>query len=402
MREMKTIDLFRPRMSLHAAYDQVVQTLSVDKDGRVYLGQGKKVDAFEEKLKAFLQSEQDVLTVNSCTSALDLALHLTDVIPEMAPEGTSKTVVTTPMTCTATNSPIVTRGAAILWADVDPITGLIDARSVKEAVEEGIEWSGRPPKAIMAVDWAGRLCDYGALRGAAGGIPIIQDAAHSFGAELGGMPMMKRMHGDYVCFSFQAIKTLTTGDGGALICPNTEQTERARLLRWYGLDRRGKADFRCEQMIEEVGYKYHMNDIAAGIGLVNIYDVPDTLWIHRNNAETYRTILAGHSQFLIPPQDDGSAWWLFTLLVSDRDSFIAYLKERGIAASPVHARNDTHPAFKRVALNGKKRLPGVDYFAAHEVAIPAGWWLQNEDKLRVLDAVLGWAKSAPNIAEPPY
>lgn len=326
-----------------------------------YVGQGRQVEAFEAALGALLGTSQPPLTVNSCTSALDLALHLIGV-------GPGDEVITTPVTCTATNSPIVTRGAIPAWADVDPLTGLIDPADVARKITA-------KTRAIMAVDWGGALCDYPALKQC--GLPVIQDAAHSLTAGIGG---------DYVCWSFQAIKHLTTGDGGALWCP-PEQLERARLLRWYGLDRRSKADFRCEQNIQEAGYKYHMNDIAAAIGRANIGSVTALIARHWANAAEYHRALSDLPGVQLPPWDAGSAWWLYTLLVEDRAGFIAYLADHGIAASPVHARNDTHRAFHFP--NGP--LPGVDHFAARNVAIPVGWWLSNADRQHIIERVRAWA-----------
>jgi dTDP-4-amino-4,6-dideoxygalactose transaminase len=326
-----------------------------------YIGQGEKVEAFEVALQDLLGTSEPPLTTNSCTSALDLALHLCGVGPGDA-------VITTPVTCTATNSPIVTRGATPVWADVDPLTGLIDPADVARKITPRT-------KAIMAVDWGGALCDYAALKSF--GLPVIQDAAHSLTAGLGG---------DYVAWSFQAIKHLTTGDGGALWCP-PDQLERARLLRWYGLDRRSKADFRCEQNIQEVGYKAHMNDIAAAIGLANIGGVREVIARHRHSAEVYHLRLSGLGYNIETPRwDVNSAWWLYTLLVEDRQGFIAHMADHGIAASPVHARNDTHAAFHFP--NGP--LPGVDHFASRNVAIPVGWWLTADDRRRVIEAVQSW------------
>lgn len=331
-----------------------------------YIGQGPKVEAFEAALQDLLGTPAPPLMLNSCTSAIDLALHLIGV-------GSGDEVITTPVTCTATNSPIVTRGAVPVWADVDPLTGLIDPADVARKITPRT-------KAIMAVDWGGALCDYDALR--AFGLPIIQDAAHSLTAGIGG---------DYVCWSFQAIKHLTTGDGGALWCP-PDQLERARLLRWYGLDRRSKADFRCEQNIREVGYKYQPNDIAAAIGLANIGGVRGLIEEHKNNAARYNRRFRQLPSITVPRWegwDDRSPWWLYTLLVEDRASFIAHLADHGIAASPVHARNDTHDAFHFP--NGP--LPGVDHFTSRNVAIPVGWWLTADDRRRIIEAVQSWGEA---------
>ena len=325
-----------------------------------YIGQGEQVEAFETALGDLLGTDAPPLTTNSCTSAIDLALHLIGV-------GSDDEVITTPVTCTATNSPIVTRGAVPIWADVDPETGLIDPSDVARKVTKNT-------RAIVAVDWGGSLCDYRALRSI--GLPVIQDAAHHLAPPAG----------DYACYSFQAIKFLTTGDGGALVCP-PDQVERARLLRWYGLDRRSKADFRCAQNIAEVGYKYHMNDIAASIGLANIGHMPRIVNHHRQHAAIYDTLLRGIPGVARPRWSDSSSWWLYTLLVEDRAAFIAYMAECGIAASPVHARNDRHTGFYYP--NG--RLPGVDYFASRNCAIPVGWWVARADIERIIaPAVQSW------------
>lgn len=344
------------------AIGNVGRTLARNDQGLIYIGEGKQVEAFERALQDLLSLPYAPLVTNSCTSALSLALQLIGV-------GPGDSVLSTPMTCTATNCAIVNRGARIIWADSDPLTGLIDPDDVARKI-------GRKPKAIMAVDWGGRVCDYTALK--QHGIPVIQDAAHSLLAGCGG---------DYVCWSFGAIKHLTSGDGGALL-PPMDQYQRARLLRWYGLDRRSSQDFRCAQSITEAGMKWHMNDIAASIGLANVPHARAIVDAHRANAAYYHDFLRDLEDVILPPRAPTAAWWLYTLLVEDRPDFIAYLAERAIATSPVHARNDTHPAFHFPS----GPLPGVDRFASCEVAIPVHWALTSEERQRVAQAVIDWAK----------
>jgi dTDP-4-amino-4,6-dideoxygalactose transaminase len=334
-----------------------------------YIGQGPKVEEFEKQLSAYM-SGAEVLTVNSCTSALDLALHLCGV-------GPGDHVVTTPQTCTATNTMIVNRGAHPIWADIDPSTGNIDAEDVKHRITP-------KTKAIMAVDWGGRSCDYGTLKSY--GLPVIEDAAHATGTTRGGIHVA-RSGGDYVCFSFQAIKHLTTGDGGGLIVPS-DQIGRARLLRWYGLDRRTKASFRCEQNIEECGYKYHMNDIAAAIGIGNMIDLPTIVSQHNEHARRYCDALGGIPGLRVPAYDAESSWWIYSLLVPDPRAFMARMGAQGIDTSPVHARNDTHDAFARASCVSPRPLPGVDEFTAGHVAIPVGWWLTDAELQHVITSTI--------------
>ena len=336
-----------------------------------YIGQGEKVAEFERLLNVATGGAH-WLAVNSCTSAIDLALHL-------AGARAGDIVVSTAMTCTATNSPIVNRGAKIVWADVSPRTGCIDA-------EHAVHLAGLyGASAIVAVDWAGRACDYNKLKTA--GIPVIQDAAH-----LSPYDFDPRNRGDYSCLSFQAIKFVTTGDGGALSVPD-DQYDRAKLLRWYGLDRESGKSFRCEQDITEVGYKYHMNDVAASIGIENMQTMQALS--NRGLARKYWDWLADTG--VTAPYDSRCSYWLFCILVPDRDDFISYMADRGIECSPVHARNDKHTAFVDATLwpNVCGIRDGLWYFSEHEVAIPCGSWVslqQAEYIANCVRAYFGYSK----------
>lgn len=338
-----------------------------------YVGEGPEVLAFERDLAAELGvTAPEVVTVNSCTSAITLALHL-------AGAGPGHEVITTPMTCAATNCPIVTRGARPVWADIDPRTGLISPADVARKI-------GPSTRAIIAVDWGGRSCDYAALHDVARGIPVIQDAAQRAPLRF---PAPGNSRPDYTCLSFQAIKFVTACDGGALVCSPSEGA-RARLLRWYGLDRRLSGDARVQQPIQDAGYKFHMNDLAAAIGRANL---PRARWAverHREHAASYAKELAKLARVRLPPEGSDTHFWLYTVLVDDPDDFMAHLATRGIEGSRVHMRNDRHPA-----LAGYRcPLPGVDEFAHHEVAIPVGWWLDDNDCSRVIDAVRAWSTGA--------
>jgi len=364
---MKPIDLFRPYMAVNAAA-AASRVLSYDAAGRLYCGQGALVDQFEREFAALLGvPEEKVVSTNSCTSALGIALKLAGVRP-----GQWDQVIATPMTCTATSGAIVNAGGSIVWADVDAITGCIDPDDVASKIT-------RRTKAIVGVNWAGRPCDFPDTD-----IPCIMDAAHG--------PFV-RSNADYQCYSFGPIKHLSTVDGGALVT-NCGDHERAELLRWHGLSRRTKADFRCEQPIHEAGTKAHMNDFNAAVGLANINDLAWVVKRHRENAAYYDRALAGVPGVTLPPPDPTSAYWMYALLVDDRDAFMAYMTERGIGVSRVHGRNDTHPAYTFPS----GPLPGTDYYDSHVAAVPVGWWVNDADRVRVADTVKEWAYEGRKVA----
>lgn len=340
-----------------------------------YIGQGPKVEEFEHLLQQYLHTPVAPLTVNSGTSALDLAYHMVGI-----KQGVE--VISTAQTCTATNGAIALRGARIVWADVDPFTGLIDPSDVARKIT-------KKTVAIVAVDWGGQPADYHTLRQF--GIPVIEDAAHAFGALSNGVPIARK-GGDYVMWSFQAIKHLTTGDGGALL-PPLDEIERGRLLRWFGLDRRAGESFRCAQTITELGYKYQMNDIAAAIGIENLRHMDDVVARHRANASVYSSAFRYLRHIYAPPYTQDSSWWLYTIVLptpQSRDRFTLYMMDKGIAVSPVHDRNDKHPPLSF----GYPRLRGLDQFSSRQISIPVGWWLETTERDYIIDAVAQFDKIA--------
>ena len=330
-----------------------------------YIGQGPVVEAFEAALAQRIGTP-NVLSTNSGTSAIDLALACIGV-------GPGDEVISTPMTCSATNMPIHNRGATIVWADIDSRSGLISPESIEAAITPRT-------KAIVVVDWAGERSDVEAIRRFSQ-LPILIDAAHR-----------APVHDDryapgaqvLVAYSFQAIKFLTTGDGGALLVPEAHYRD-AKLRRWFGLDRESSADFRCAQRITLDGYKYHMTDIDAAIGLANLEGLDARIARQRMVAFLYR----GQGIRLSGYPD--SHFWVAFLHVNDREGFQRFMADRDIATSLVHSRNDLHPVFA----NGRNPSPlsGLDSFDKTYIAIPCGWWLTDAEVEHISSSVLAWEKS---------
>jgi len=353
------IPLFKVRMSPEANEELG----SVLQSG--FIGQGPKVELFENALHQQLKTKTRPVTVNSCTVAIDLALHLCDVKP-------GDEVISTPQTCFASQIGAIHRGAKIRWADIDPVTGLMDPESVKKLIT-------KKTKAIIAVNWAGRICDFKALKSF--GVPVIEDAAHTWDTFL-KEPVER---GDYICYSLQAIKLLTSGDGGVLVCPTVEKENEARLLRWFGLDRTKGQSFRCTQNIAQAGYKYHMNDINATIGLCNLELANDSVLKHRKNTK-YIIGNVQNSNLFLPPWDETCSFWLFSMhVLNDKKlHFTNYLESKGISSSPVHFRNDMYDCTLQFK---EKDLPGVTSFDKTQICIPNGWWLSTEDLNHIIDTL---------------
>lgn len=213
---------------------------------------------------------------------------------------------------------------------------------------------------------------------------MIEDCAHALGARYGGKPLGS--HSPFVMFSFQAIKHMTTVDGGALAVSDPALLPKGRRLRWFGIDR---ALPRLEAEVAEVGWKYHMNDVTAQIGLVQLDHIEPVIARHRDNGRWFDRELAGIPG-IEPARWDAKAepsYWFYTLFADDRDGLMRRLNERGIAASLIHRRNDEHPLFAAA----RHALPGLDAFHARVLHIPCGWWVDDEDRERIAATIReGW------------
>ena len=338
-----------------------------------YIGEGKKVAEFENQLGELLDNE-NVLAVNSGTSALMLALMVAGI-------GNGDFVVSTPMTCLATNEAILATGAEIVWADVDPKTGLIDPVSIEDVLNHNAI------DAIMCMHWGGGVCNLSGINDAAKQpyetIPVIEDACQALGSMYNDKPMGHSSR--FTCFSFQAIKTLTTADGGAIVFRDEKDLERAKLMKWFGLDRSISSDMRCNQDPVELGYKMQMNDVAAAIGLCNIKHLLKLLDRMYQIATSYSSIEFKNvdNNHVIPST---SSNWLYTVPVDDAADFIAYMRNKGVECSKVHDRNDTKIIFKD-ARTPPDGLPGVEEFNCRHVCIPCGWWLTDEEVETIIEAL---------------
>ena len=335
--------------------------------------EGKFSDEFERQFSKFVGNENTSL-VNSCTSALTLAYHVCDLR-----EGDE--IITTPMTCMATNEPLMMFGIKMVFADINPNTGNIDPEDVQRKITN-------KTKAIVAVHWAGQPFDIDSINSIARqhDIRVIEDAAHALGAKYNGMPIGS--HSDFVCFSFQAIKHLTTGDGGAICSKFKADDTRIKKLRWFGLDRKWSErtkKSRWEQDILECGYKFHMNNLNAIIGLEQMKHVDKIIKRHQDNSDFFDTNINNKKiQTLTRSENSRSSSWIYTLLTEQREQFKRYMLEANISADVVHVRNDRYSVFDKFR---NDQLKGCDEFSRKMINIPVGWWVTDKEREYIVDKI---------------
>jgi dTDP-4-amino-4,6-dideoxygalactose transaminase len=380
-----SIPLFKVYMSERVA-EEVPKTLMSG-----FITQGPKVEEFERQLSVKLDNPY-VLTLNSATSGLTLALRLLQKNNiEVGWPGINKdtdVVLTTPLTCTATNWPILANGMKLQWVDVDPKTCCMSLEDLERKIT-------KRTKVIYVVHWGGSPIDLDKLdlvlerkRREIGFKPwVIEDCAHAFMSKYDGKYLGN--HNNICVYSLQAIKHLTTGDGGLITLPNVDLYERAKLLRWYGIDRDkrnySRKDFRLENDVEEWGYKFHMNDLNATIGLCNLQEIDNVIGGHQHNAKRYNTELQGLQKVTLLEHSDKveSSYWLYTLMVDDVEAFINFMKEKGVTASQVHKRNDVHSCVSEYLCD----LPNLTAIEGHYVCIPVGWWVTDKEVSWIVESI---------------
>ena len=352
------IKLFRPYVP-QEAITEVAKML-----GSEQIGQGPRVDQFEKEFSALFNVKYPV-SVNSGSSALEMAYDLVGLKK-------GDEVISTPLTCSATNIFLARRGVKIIWADILESTLCIDPIDVRNKIT-------KKTKAVVQVHLGGLRADVGKLH-----VPVISDAAQALGT----------FTGDYSCCSFQAIKHITTGDGGMVVCPDEETYKRAKVMRWFGIDRERKlpedwSNYRIRMMsfdLEMLGTKRHMNDIAATMGIYGVRSYVQILLHRMELFGIYRDELSGVDGIKLL-DCKGNTYWLATVLAERRDALAKKLYEAGVECNIVQVRND------RYAIFGKKKanLPIMDSVENRYLSIPLGMHVTVDNARFICDTIRkGW------------
>jgi perosamine synthetase len=361
------IDLFHPYVP-----EGVAKAVSHVLAGR-WIGQGPLVDRFEKAFRDYTGCETTPVAVGSGTDALHLAYILAGI------EDDSE-VVAPVFTCAATNLPLLYQRARIRFADIQTDTLNVDPDHIRSLVNERT-------RAIVCVHYGGLPCDLAEINaiGESWGIPVIEDAAQALGARYQGQRIGS--FSAYTTFSFQALKHITTGDGGMLSVRHESLVARARLLRWFGIDREAKASSRWNGNIREIGYKYQMTDVAAAMGLEALKVADETLAHRQGLFREYCARLRNVPGVRViggqAAGDREHAAWLMTVRVPDAEDLRRKLEAFGIESSAVHYRNDRYDIFAA----SRDAFPNMDAIDRQYLCLPLHSHMTLSDVEFICDAV---------------
>lgn len=341
-----------------------------------YFGLGSQVLEFEAALKNYLGAEHVVAT-SSGTSALHLALDGLGIR-----EGDE--VIVPSLTFVASFQAIRATGAVPVPCDVSPDTLLIDGSDAERRITS-------KTKAIMPVHYAGNPADLDALLKLKQryGLRIVEDAAHAFGSTYKGRKIGS--FGDIACFSFDSIKNITCGEGGAVVCREEGLAEVIRQKRLLGMNRKPAAttlvtEKRWQFGVATQGFRYHMSNINAAIGLTQLKKADSFIARRREICRQYEQALQdlpGLERLRIDYCQAAPHIYVIRVRDGKRDALMQFLKDRDIETGINYVPNHLHEYF---ASNGL-RLPETERAYREILTLPLHCALSDGDVEYVIGCV---------------
>ena len=332
-----------------------------------WIGQGPLVDILEDVFVKKFAKNNKCIAVGSGTDALHLAYILSNLTK-------NDEVIAPVFTCTATNIPFLYHDIKIKFADIDPETMNISLDHVEKLIT-------KKTKAIVFVNYGGIPCDLKRLNQLKKKhkLILIQDAAQSLGSKFKNKDIAE--FADFTIFSFQAIKHITSGDGGILTFKNKKLLEKSRRIRWFGIDRIKKQGGTWENDIKEIGYKYQMTDISARLLLDSIKDFKKIVSHRKKIFNIYKKLLSKNNNVKVLDtvnKDLTNSFWLCTIIVKNkRVALQNYLRKHKIETNQVHFRNDRYSIFNKYIK--KKSCPNMDKIENNYLVIPMNLRIKSKD-----------------------
>lgn len=369
---MKNIPVFKPSIG----EEEISLLREVFNSG--WIGLGPKTEEFE-KLFAKYTGAQHAIALNSCTAALHLAMLAHDI-------KNGDEVITTPITFASDAEAILYVGATPVFADVQYGTLNIDPKDIERKITN-------KTKALLIVHYGGHPCDMDEIETIAKkhNLVIIEDASHACGSEYMGQKIGGSKN--TTCFSFHAVKNLATGDGGMITTHDLDLNHRKRRLRWMGISKdthlRAKGGYQWDYDVTEQGFKYHMNDINAAIGIIQLKKLDMMNQKREEIALRYNKSFSELKDQIdlseIKPNVKSARHnYVVKIKKKDREELIKFLQEKGISAGVHYKPLYLHPHYSKY---NKNNTPVADSVWRQIVTLPLYPDMTDEDMKRVINSV---------------
>lgn len=339
---------------------EVVKALKSD-----WLTQGPKVIEFEKALADYCGAKYAV-AASSGTAALHLAYLAAGLKP-------GDEVITSPNTFAATANMLLAVGAKPVFCDIRQDNYNIDETKIESLITP-------KTKAIVPIHFSGQACEMDRILKLAGKnkLLVIEDACHALGAEYKNRKIGS-LDSAMTVFSFHPVKSITTGEGGAILTNNKKHYAKMILLRNHGIYKNKQG----RNVMVELGYNYRLTDLGAALGLSQLKKLNQFIKARRKIAGWYKHELEGIKEIILPKESAGnySAWHLYVIRIINnnrRDKLASYLKNRGIGVNFHYPAVYRHPFYQKSGYKNIK-LPNEETYHLSCLTLPCYPGLALED-----------------------
>lgn len=346
-----------------------------------WVAQGPRVAAFEQAFATAMKAEHAV-AMSSCTTGLHLALLVAGV-------GPGDEVVVPSFSFIATTNAVVYVGATPVFADIDPMTGNLTAKTVEPCLNERT-------RAVIVVDQGGVPVDLDAIRAGCDqrGVVVIEDAACGAGSTYRGRPV--GAGAEISAWSFHPRKILTTGEGGMLTTSRADWAARAKKLREHAMSvsaaDRHASTLAPAESYDEVGYNFRMTDLQAAVGVVQLQRLPDVVARRRELAAAYGKYIAeipGLRAVADPDWGESNfqSYWVEVEPSADvsRDGLLVRLAEADVSARRGIMSTHRQPPYRH--LTPPSGLPHSERLTDHTLILPLFHQMSGSEQARVVEVL---------------
>ncbi len=344
----------------------VLNTLGAD-----FITSGPKVAEFEKALCEYTGAKY-ALALSSATAGLHLAVLVLNL------KNTDE-VITSPMTFLASANSILYANAKVKFADIHADTANINIEEIKKQYTTNT-------KAIIPVHFAGQSCDMEEIHTFAKekNLFIIEDAAHAIGSEYKGRKVGSCAYSDMTVFSFHPVKTITTGEGGAITTNNKELFLRLRALHSHGMYKDGDMQNNWEYEMRELGYNYRMTDIQASLGITQLQKLEKFKARRREIVEYYNKNL--NLPHLIEKNSSHACFHLYPILIEKRKEFYFKAKQAGLNLQVHYIPVHTQPYYKNLGFK-QGDYPIAEAYYEKTISLPLYPALTDEDLKEIVQRI---------------